>query len=364
MDRSLDIAIVGGGVIGLTAAYYLSREGLRVGLLDRQRFGQEASWAGAGILPPGNMETAVSPIDRLRALSVSRFPRLSEELREITGIDNGFIRSGGLEFPDCDSEADEWRGVGVNVEELSEVEARRLEPGLASGLGRALFLPGLAQLRNPRHLKALHAACRASHRVQVIPDNPVHRLIRKNGHIESLETPSGVVHADRFLIAAGAWSAPLLEPLGLRLDIRPVRGQIVLLQCPAPPFQRVLLQGSRYLVPRDDGRVLVGSTMEYVGYENHTTAAGVRELLQFACALAPALSQAPVERAWAGLRPGSPDDLPYIGVVPGFDNLFVASGHFRAGIQLSPGTAILLKELILGQPLSVAADAFRVDRCK
>src|SRR5262245_49675814 len=175
MEPYLDVVVVGGGVIGLTAAYYLSREGLRVGVFDKQELGKEASWAGAGILPPANSDTAKLPLDRLRALSANQFPRLSEELREQTGIDNGFSRCGGLEFIEATSNAtEEWRGLGVEAQELSEEESRRLEPALATGLGRVMFLPGLAQLRNPRHLKALAAAASASGNVCFFSNTPTY----------------------------------------------------------------------------------------------------------------------------------------------------------------------------------------------
>lgn len=364
MEHSLDIAIVGGGVIGLTAAYYLSREGLRVGVFDKQDLGSEASWAGAGILPPANLQKARSPLDRLRALSAEQFPQLSEGLRERTGVDNGYLRCGGLEFVDraASGTAEEWHGEGVDAQAVTEEDARRLEPAIAPGLGRAVYLPGMAQLRNPRHIKALVSACVASESVFLFPKTPTYRLIANGSRVEAMDTSTGPVRADDFLIAAGAWTAALLDPLGCHLDIQPVRGQIALLSCPAPPIQRILLCSSRYLVPRSDGRVLAGSTEEHAGFDKRTTAEGLRDLLGLACELVPALAQAPLEKSWAGLRPGSPDGLPFLGPVPGYDNLFVAAGHFRAGIQLSPGTATVLKQMILGQPLAIPMDAFLVGR--
>jgi glycine oxidase len=141
-----------------------------------------------------------------------------------------------------------------------------------------------------------------------------------------------------------------------------VRGQIALLNTGAPLFRRVLCRGKRYLVPRADGRVLVGSTEEDAGFDKRTTAVAIAGLLELAVELVPGLAQAHLERSWAGLRPGSPDGMPYLGAVPGLTNLFVAAGHFRAGIQLSPGTGLVLKELLQGQPTSVPLEAFRLDR--
>lgn len=364
MSANGDVVILGGGVIGLTTAYFLARDGARVRLLERGRIGQEASWAGAGILPPSHADAARHPFDRLRALSGRLFPGLSAELRERTGIDNGFLRCGGLEFvqPIGEAAEQEWRGEGVPAELLDADAVRRLESAVADGLGPAVHLPSLAQLRNPRHLQALRVACEQTGRVELREEVTAHDFVRQGSAMRAVRTSAGTVEGDAFLIAAGAWADQLLESLGLRTGVRPVRGQIVLLNTQRPLFRHVLIWGSRYLVPRPDGRVLVGSTEEQVGFDKHNTAAGVRGLLDLAVRLVPGLADATLERCWAGLRPGSPDGLPFLGRVPGCDNLYVAAGHFRAGLQLSPGTGLVMKELLLGQPPSLPLEAFRLDR--
>jgi glycine oxidase len=363
MAERSDILILGGGVIGLTTAYFLARDGVRVEVLDRGDFGQEASWAGAGILPPGDPAHARTPFDQLRAHSAALFPTLSAELRERTGIDNGHLRCGGLEFPGENEAAaeQEWRGEGIAVERLDADALRRLEPALSPSLGPAYHLPGMGQLRNPRHLKALLAGC-AGWGVRLRPGCPAHGFEQRGGRISAVRTAEGRLEAGRYLVATGAWTDPLLEPLGWRPGIRPVRGQIALLNTGVPLFRRVLLWGPRYLVPRPDGRVLIGSTEEDAGFVKRTTAAAIAELLELAGRLVPGLAQAHLERCWAGLRPGSPDGLPYLGAVPGFENLFLAAGHFRAGIQLSPGTGLVMRELLLDQPTTVPLEPFRLDR--
>jgi glycine oxidase len=361
MSAHPDVLILGGGVIGLSTAYFLARDGARVEVVDKGDFGQEASWAGAGILPPGNPDRARTPFDRLRAHSVALFPALSAELRERTGLDNGYHRCGGLEFRGGDAAQEEWHGEGVAHEMLDDMAALRLEPSLAPGRGPVCHLPDLAQVRNPRHLKALLAGCHALG-VGLRPGCPAHGFERAGGRIRAVQTAEGPRQAGQYLVATGAWTDTLLEQVGWRPGIRPIRGQIALLNTGAPVFRRVLMHGARYLVPRPDGRVLVGSTEEDVGFAKRTTAAAIAELLTLAASLVPALAAAQVERCWAGLRPGSPDGLPFLGAVPGLDNLFVAAGHFRAGIQLSPGTALVLKELLLGRPLTVPLEPFRLDR--
>jgi len=363
MGTSPDIAIVGGGIIGLSTAYYLAREGRRVSVLDKGDLGQEASWAGAGIIPASDLASARAPLDQLRGHSVRLFPGLAQELLELTGIDNGYRRSGGLEFLDLAGEghAEEWHGESGAVGPLSPLELAQLEPGLAPDLGRAWHLPDMAQVRNPRHLRALQAACQALG-VDLRPRCPVQSLEHTSQRITAAQTPDGPVRAASYLIAAGAWTDELLRFAGWRPGIRPVRGQIVLLSVPSLPIQRILLWGQRYVVPRGDGHILVGSTEEDAGFEKRNTAVAVQELLALACRLVPDLCQATMERCWSGLRPGSPDGLPFLGRVPGWDNLFVAAGHFRAGIQLSMGTALVMKELLLGQPTTVPLEPFRLDR--
>jgi glycine oxidase len=363
MTGNPDVLIIGGGVIGLTTAYFLAREQVQVEVVDQGDFGQESSWAGAGILPPGNPERAQSHLDQLRAHSARLFPTLSAELRERTGIDNGYLRSGGLMLGDADEAARGWRGEGIAVERVDEPGLRRLEPALAAGLRSGYFLPAVAQLRNPRHVRALLAACRLNG-ARLRPGCPVLGFEREGERITAVKTSAGALLAERFVVAAGAWSDALLEQVGWRPCIHPVRGQIALVHTGIPVLGRIVLHGKRYLVPRPDGRVLIGATEEEAGFDKRTTAGAVRDLLDFGIGLVPALAEAPIERCWAGLRPGNPDGLPFLGPVPGWSNLFIAAGHFRAGIQQSPATGLVLKELLLGQPLTVPLETFRLDRVR
>lgn len=364
MNRSGDVIILGGGVIGLTAAYFLAKAGASVLLCEQGKTGMESSWAGAGILPPSDIEHAQLPFDRLRALSGQLFPELSQELKDRTGIDNGLTRSGGIEFLAAghDAASDEWYGLGVTTKHLSAKDVADLEPALAPHLGPAIHIPGMAQLRNPRHLQALRAACVATNKVVILEETPTHGFVIEGRQVKGVRAGNEILTGASVLVAAGAWTDRLLKPLGVRLDIEPVRGQIALLNPGRPILRHVLIWGARYLVPRLDGRVLIGSTEERAGFEKATTAEAIQALLAIGIQLVPVLGSAAVEKTWAGLRPGSPDGLPFIGPVPGIDNLYVAAGHFRHGIQLSPSTGLLVKEMILHQPLTMPMDAFRPDR--
>lgn len=356
-----DVTVVGVGVIGLSIADELARAGAKVRVLDRSAFGTEASWAGAGMLPPGNLDRATTPEARLRGLSHRLWPSLVAWLCSKTGVDVGYRASGALRLFDdrreCDAELATWRAEQVPCEAIERGEVGELEPNLAAFDGPALHVPGQAQVRNPRLLKGLLASC-AAQGVELVPNVAAVAWETDGDRVTGLGTPQGVFRSARYCVAAGAWTSALLEPLGVELSVRPVRGQIVLLNALPLPVSRMVEVGPRYLVPRPDGRVLVGATEEDAGFEKKNTAEAVGGLLQMAVELCPALANAAVERTWAGLRPGSPDGLPYLGRVPDFRNLFVAAGHFRSGLQMSPGTARVMRQLLLDQPTDIPLDGF------
>lgn len=350
---SADVIIVGGGVIGLTTAYYCARAGLRVTLVEAGPLGRQASWAGAGILPPASLEMARTPLDVLRAQSMAEYPGLSAQLRDETGLDNGYRLCGGVELPERPSAlvpTEEWHAPGTRYEIVQREALRRRLGDWQLPHDTGAFLPEMAQVRNPWHLRALEAACRGRG-VDLRPHWPVRRLLP-----DGVEGAAGMLYAGRIVLTSGAWTAQLLP-----LKIRPVRGQMLLLRI-APGERPILTCGKRYLVPRGDGRLLVGSTEEEVGFDSSTTAEALEELRRFAVSVCPSLAEAPIEGSWAGLRPASADGLPYLGPVPGQARWYVAAGHFRAGLQLSPGTAKHLANLFTCQPNSIDETAFRLDR--
>jgi glycine oxidase len=368
-----DCLILGGGVIGLSLAYELSQHGWHVRVLDRGAVGREASWAGAGILPPAVYCGDQHPLDQLRGISHNLHRDWAAALRDETGIDTGYRRCGGVYLARSAGEtallsgmARQFTAENIACERLAAADLRKLEPALAeiadSGQLKAAYLvPDESQLRNPRHLQALRTAC-ARRGVAIVEHVHVSRPLIAGGRVRSVPTDAGEFQADHVCITAGAWSQMLLGELGIANGILPIRGQMVLFHCPQPPFTRVLNEGPRYLVPRDDGHVLAGSSEEEAGFDKSTTADVIADLKNFACEMVPALRQAPVAATWAGLRPGSFDGFPYLGKVPGMENLYVAAGHFRSGLHLSPGTAVVISELLRGLPPRVDLSPFRVGR--
>ena len=363
-----DVLIVGGGVIGLSLAYELAGRGAAVRVIDAGQPAREASWAGAGILPPAR-STAGDPLEQLTALSNDLHRQWSEALRETTGIDNEYRRSGAIYLARGAEEALRLREFAAQAqqrdivaEELTTARLRDLEPALSpSELKSAYLVPEECQLRNPRHLKALLGAC-VARGVKVTSGAAAHDFETRGDRITAVRTSVGPIQADQVCLTAGAWSAALAERWGVNVAIKPIRGQIVLLATARSVLARIINEGPRYLVPRRDGRLLVGSTEEDAGFDRSTTAGAIGGLLEFALSLAPQLAAAQVERSWAGLRPCTADGMPYLGRVPHLDNAFVAAGHFRGGLQLSPGTAVVMCQLMRGERPAVDLEAFRVDR--
>lgn len=369
-----DCLVLGGGVIGLSLAYELATQGLRVVLIDRGDPGREASWAGAGIVSPKPFRVGDSPIDRLTGLSYQLHRQWADDLRELTGIDNGYRRCGGIYVAQTSTDHDAlrktvnlWKKYELSYEMLSSDALQQLEPALyrkrlatKKPFLTAYLLPGESQIRSPRHIKALQVAC-LLRGVDIRRGVLAHDFAIRNQRIHEVVTSTGRLTAGYVCITAGCWSGSLTARLNRNLEIRPVRGQIVLFASPQPQIKRIINEGLRYLVPRPDGRLLVGSTEEEVGFDSRSTTGGVRKLLDFALKLAPELADASIERTWAGLRPATADGRPYLGRLPGVDNALVATGHFRSGLALAPATAVVMRELLCGKTPTVDLKSFSHD---
>ena len=357
-------------MIGLSIGYALARSGVACVILDRTELGREASWAGAGMLPPQSEPRPGPPHPSvaLRAWSARLYPEWSAALLSETGIDNGYRRTGGVDVAWTEAEehalrttAGRWRVEGIAFERLSPGDFGRVEPALNPDLRLVYYLPDRAQVRNPRHLRALAAAYK-SRGGAILPNRAVTGFTARGDRVVEVQTEAGAFRADHVIVAAGAWSGRLLEGLDVHAPTPPLKGQIVLMRGERPLLGRIVEHGKNYLVPRDDGRILVGATEEDAGFDVLPTVDPFHSLTESAIRLCPALREARVEATWAGLRPGSFDTRPYIGLAPGYRNLIVAAGHKRAGLQLSPATAELTADLVLGRPPRIDLAHFRIDR--
>ncbi|MEZ6086764.1 MAG: glycine oxidase ThiO [Pirellulaceae bacterium] len=368
-----DCIIVGGGVIGLSLAWVLSQQGVSVQLVEGERDGHGTSWAGVGILPPANVDTANDPIERLRALSHQLHAQWAAELAAATGIDNGYRRCGGIYLAMSRGEqaslvglADYWREYQIDASRLDARSLTEIEPALGTlaqsdRLQSAWVLPDESLLRSPDHLRALSTACQMQG-VQITAGCEIDQVRVEGGNVDHLVSSAGKLSARQYCFATGAWTSRLLDPIGVSTGILPVRGQVLLYRLPQQILRRVVNEGNRYLVPRDDGHLLVGSNEEEVGFQWGTTERVMHSLKTWAEGILPLLASQPIVKSWSGLRPGSFDGFPYIGKLPQLSNAFVAAGHYRSGLHLSCATATELANLMLGRPTQVDLSPFSPSR--
>lgn len=355
-----DIVIIGGGVIGLTCAYEIASLGATVTVVDRQQVGREASWAGAGMLPPGQC-SGPSAVRNLAKQSTERWPQLSAELLSQIGLDNGFRKCGALQISldnreTISAEVKAWAGAEVEAELLDSSGLKQFEPVISDRLAIGYRLPTMSQVRNPHHLQALKQAC-LSLNVKIIEGVDIREISLAENRIQSVTDGTTTIHADRFVLASGAWSEQLAGLINIELKIEPIRGQIVLMKLPQPTFTHIIEDGPRYLVPREDGHVLIGSTEERAGFVKENTEQGVQGLIDFAASVVPSLTNASIVKTWSGLRPKAKRGYPYIGQHDKIENLIIAAGHFRDGLSQSPATAQLVCDYLFDRPKPVDANS-------
>src|SRR5882762_5265332 len=360
--KKFDVAIAGGGIFGAAIALELARAGLRVAVFDRQQPGQEASWASAGIISPAPESPAMIVTVPLAKASVSLYQEFVAQVEETSGRSVGFRPKGTVEAlfsHDTKAELSTiialHHGLGLKAEPLRAEDARELEPALSEGVEAAVLRPDECSVDNRALMSAVLDAAQGSG-AEMISGNGAKAIWREGDRCRGLILQNEKVEAKWTIIAAGSFSAAI-EGVSAYAPVRPAKGQMVALRAEDLEVERVLWSEHIYLVPRNDGRILAGATVEYVGFDKRTTAGGVEKILSAAIELAPGLANARIEETWAGLRPDSPDHLPILGPTD-IDGLLMATGHFRSGILLTPITARLVREWITEQRVSVDWERF------
>jgi len=365
-----DVLIIGGGIIGCAIAYYLAKRNVKSFVIDKaSAVGTESSWAGAGILT--SHASTDEPYPTLCRASLALYPALAEELRAETQIDIELIQSGTLSVFFDPTEAAGLIGLadrrvkrGFSTEVLTAEQAWQLEPALSKSIAGAILFPEDAQVRNPKMVTAL-AKASAKLGAQFQVGNPVTDFIRvREGdreHLVGVVVNGETYYADTFVIAAGCWTGTLTAQLDVPIHVEPAKGQIVLVEAMPPLFERTIDGLGIYIVPRADGKILLGATVEFVGYDKTATVDGTKQLIDAGIAIAPQLAQSTFVQTWVGLRPYAKKG-PLLGYLPRYDNIVLASGHFKNGILLAPITGQLIAELITtGQP-SLSLEPFQPTR--
>jgi glycine oxidase len=363
-----DVIIIGGGIIGLSLARELARRGRAVTLLERHQPGREASWASAAMLAPQG-ELSEGAFLHLCLSGNRLYPEFRTELEAEIGISCYHREAGTLALAVTDEDEAEYRHTfarqqadGLEVEWMEGAEARALEPALSENVRGGLYLPGDRHIENRQLVPALEQACLRLG-VEIICGAQAREILVEDGRAVGVNTSIGDWHGGIIVNAAGAWSAEIGVPdAALRPPVFPVRGQMLAIALPSHNFlSRVVRSPRSYLVPRHDGRLFLGATMERVGFDKRNTVWGIAKLLAGALELFPGLEECAVQEMWAGLRPGTPDNHPILGetTLPGY---LMATGMFRNGLLLAPVIAETMAELITTGRAPELIGAFRLDR--
>ncbi len=355
-----DFHIIGGGIIGMMTAKELVDAGAQITIIDRGAFAKESSWAGGGILSPLYPWRYPKPVNELAYQSQTIYSEYCMNLFENTGIDPEWTKNGLLihdaayDLPACQ----QWLELfPTDYELLTGEDIRQKEPEIALFSQQAIYLSEIAQVRNPRLSQALKSYL-VQKGVEIKEYCEVKKIACSHSRIDQLITTGGNIEVKQLIVAGGAWSAQILKTVGLAIPIRPVKGQMVLFFDKKQRVRNIFLADSHYAIPRRDGHILIGSTMEETQFDKSTTVNGLKELKSFAVKWFPFMTELSVVQHWAGLRPGSTEGIPYIGQVPGIAGLSVNAGHFRNGVVTGPASARLLADILLKRVPQLAAEPF------
>ncbi len=366
----MSVLVIGAGVIGLSVARELHRRGFHdITVIERGRVGREASWAAAGMLATGAESNEADDLYRFCSASNRIYTSFAAELIDETGVDIELNNEGTLSIALSEHEAEalylkhaKQVGAGIRVERLSASEALKVEPNLSAATTAALFFPDDRQVENRKLLKALQLYAQ-NNQIRIVENVTIDSLLIDKYNVTGAVSVSDRFATDLTIVATGAWTSFIeLSSTKMPFEVRPIRGQMIAYEGVGQLIRKVIYSGRGYLVPRADGRLLAGATVEDVGFDDSTTAEALAAQTLAAVEILPALSNVAVADHWSGLRPFAPDALPVIGKINGLDGLIVATAHYRNGILLAPITAEAVAGIAAGSELKVSLEAFSPDR--
>jgi len=353
-----DVIIIGAGIIGCSIAYHLTQKGVSCLVFDRGAIAQEATAASAGMLGAMMETDAPGPLVELALASQSRYEGLSRLLFEESGIDLEYTECGTIGVARNEEEKDALlqkckfaEAFGRRVQWIGPEELRHYEPGLAEGLLGGVNIPGDHQVQSPKAARAFSTAA-ARRGARFMEHTPVLRFITEGSRVIGVETTTGSFYADQVILASGSWSPGLMKNIGVDLPVYPVKGQCYSAILPKG-LKHTVFALKCYLMPKQDGTILVGATQEEVGFDKEPRVDAIAYLHEIAASMVPAMRNAAFVRTWTGLRPGNPQLKPFLGPVDGWDGLLLATGHFRKGTLLAPITGEILTSMVTGEASAI-----------
>ena len=357
-----DVIIIGGGIIGMLTARALHAAGADVLVIERGPLGSESSWAGGGIISPLYPWRYSSAVSQLAEISKTLYPGLAHQLQQESGVDCELLTS-GLLFTNLleQQQAQDWAKTwSVDIQRITDKEQiHAIEPQLSATIDSGLWLPDIMQIRNPKLVKALKGSFDALG-FNYLEHTPVTELIIDAGVIRGVRTANDTYTAEKVIIASGAWSSGFIRD-EKNVEVEPVKGQMIMFRGEPGLIRRMVLSSGHYIIPRKDGRVLAGSTLERTGFDKAITEEATKELRRAAVDIIPALDDMEIERQWAGLRPGTEQGIPYICSHPEIEGLYINAGHYRNGVVLGAASARLMAEMVLGQEPTIEMAPYALD---
>jgi len=355
-----DCIVVGGGVIGLLTARQLFLEGVDVLLIEKGWLGGESSWAGGGIVSPLYPWRYDDSVNVLAERSKKIYPELIKKLTEESGQDCELITSGLFTVTESQQEIGDWaKKWSVNAKFINDIDSiRAIEDKVGDVVNQGLWMPDVMQVRNPKLVNALKFSCEFLS-IPFIEQTAVEEIVINNDKVCGVRTQQDTIFADKVIIASGAWSAKFSATESV-VDVIPVKGQMIMYKGEPDLVKRIVLSEGHYIIPRKDGRILAGSTLEKIGYDKTISTDALAELHQAAIELIPLLDDLTVERQWAGLRPGTKKGIPYICQHDVVENLYVHAGHFRNGIVLGAASAEMMTDIVLGRDARYDVKPYRI----